>query len=80
MQKGEGMEEIKKLKEAIASSVSQRRHEINMEQEALCDYSGMSITTLSNLENAKANITIEKLGAILNILGLEIEIKVKKTI
>lgn len=74
------MKNVQELKKTIAKSVSQRRHDIGMEQETLCDYSGMSITTLSNLENAKANITIEKLGAILDILGLEIEIKVKKTV
>ena len=74
------MEETKNIRDTVAKAVVSRRNEIELEQETLCDYTDMSITTLSNLENSKANITIDKLGAILETLGLEISINVKKTV
>lgn len=54
--------------------------EIKMEQESVCDYADVSITTLSTLENGKANISILNLAKILDVLGLELAIKIKEKI
>jgi len=68
------------IKRYIADTIVKRRIEIGMEQEELCDYADIGISTLSKLENAKANVTIETLEKIINILGLEIMIQTKQTI
>lgn len=70
----------KDIKHIIAKVISERRFDIGMEQEELSDYADISIATISRLEHAKANVTIETLDSIMNILGLEIDIRVKKTV
>lgn len=69
------MSEVKKM---IANVISNRRSSIGMDQQALADYSEVSIATLSNLENSKSNISIVNLEKILDILGLEIVIQIKQ--
>lgn len=65
------------LKEIIGAFIKQRRKELNLEQTDLQDYAEIGSTTLSRLEQGKANITIDTLEKIAEVLGLEIIIKVK---
>jgi transcriptional regulator with XRE-family HTH domain len=44
----------------------------------LSDFSGVSPSIISNIENGKSNATINTLEKILNILGLELNIDIKK--
>jgi len=48
-----------------------------MEQVDVQDYAEIGSTTLSRLEQGKANITIDRLEKILEVLGLELIVKVK---
>jgi len=66
------------LKSEIGSRIKTRRKEISMSQEDLGDFADIGSTTLSKLERGKANITIETLGKILDVLGLEIQLSVKQ--
>ena len=65
------------LKQTIGEQVKKRRTELRMEQVDLQDYAEVGSTTLSKLEQGKANITVETLEKILEVLGLEIIVKVK---
>lgn len=71
------MDDKMSLKQKIGEQVKQRRIELKMEQVDLQDYAEVGSTTLSKLEQGKANITVETLEKILEVLGLEIAIKVK---
>ena len=64
----------------IGKQVKKRRRELKIGQETLADFSGIGITTISNLENGRGNITVENLDSLLAILGLEISIHVRQTI
>ena len=65
------------LKQTIGEKVKRRRTELKMEQVDLQDYADIGSTTLSKLEQGKANITVETLEKILEALGLELVVKVK---
>ena len=65
------------LKQTIGEQIKKRRTELRMEQVDLQDYAEVGSTTLSKLEQGKANITVETLEKILEVLGLELVVKVK---
>jgi len=71
------MDDKMSLKQKIGEQIKQRRIELKMEQVDLQDYAEVGSTTLSKLEQGKANITVETLEKILEVLGLEIVVKVK---
>ncbi|MFZ2967759.1 MAG: helix-turn-helix transcriptional regulator [Sulfuricurvum sp.] len=74
------METKQDIRAYVGDRITKRRMEIKMEQESVCDYADVSITTLSTLENGKANISILNLAKILDVLGLELAIKIKEKI
>jgi transcriptional regulator with XRE-family HTH domain len=65
------------LKSLIGLAIKTRRKELQMQQVDLQDYAEIGSTALSNLEQGKANISIDKLEKILEVLGLELTLKVK---
>jgi len=65
------------LKQTIGRQIKERRSELNMEQVDLQDYAEIGSTTLSRLEQGKANVTLDTLERILEVLGLEVVVKVK---
>jgi transcriptional regulator with XRE-family HTH domain len=65
-------------KKRIGKQLKARREDLKVSQEYIQDYSSISPSTLSNLEQGKSNYTIDKLLSVLDILGLEIEIKVRE--
>lgn len=66
------------LKEKIGITIKKRRKELDMEQVDVLDYAEIGSTTLSRLEKGKANITIDTLEKIVEVLGLEVIIRVKE--
>jgi len=74
------MNERKSIKQVVSEAVHSRRTELGMEQEELSDYAEVGSSMISRVENQKANITIENLERILDILGLEIVVNVRKTV
>ena len=66
------------LKIKLGTDVANRRKELKMEQQDIEDYTGVSIGTLSKLENGKGNITMDALTSILEVLGMEMSIQVKR--
>ncbi len=71
------MDDKMSLKQTIGEQIKNRRLTLRMEQVDLQDYAEVGSTTLSKLEQGKANITVETLEKILEVLGLEIVVKVK---
>ena len=71
------MDDAMSLKQRIGEQVKMRRIELRMEQVDVQDYAEIGSTTLSRLEQGKANITIDRLEKILEVLGLELFVKVK---
>jgi len=69
---------FKAEKKKIGEQLKLRREALKVSQEYVQDYTSISPSTLSNLEQGKSNYTIDKLLSVLDILGLEIEIKVRE--
>jgi len=68
-----------KLKKSIGEQIKKRRLELGIEQTDLQDYAEVGSTTISRLEQGKANITVDTLEKILEVLGLELIVKIKDT-
>jgi len=61
----------------IGKIIKIRRKELNLELKDLQDYSGVNYVSISDIENGKANPTIKTLEKLLDVLGMELDIKVK---
>ncbi len=65
----------------IGKTLAKRRKELKIPQSEMCQYLGVSRATLSGFENGKkCNLQLHRVGAMLDRLGLEIEIKEKSTL
>jgi transcriptional regulator with XRE-family HTH domain len=67
-------------KKEIGIKIKERRKVMSIPQRQLADYSGLSVVTLSQIENGKANPSLDTLNEIFHYLNLEISIVVKNTI
>lgn len=70
--------QINSLLITIGEQIRLRRKELMITQFDLADIAGISINTLYKIERGQANPTIEMLGKILDVLGLEIFVGVKQ--
>ena len=70
--------QINSLRVTIGEQIRLRRKELMITQPDLADIAGISVNTLYKIERGQANPTIEVLGKILDVLGLEITVGVKK--
>ena len=61
----------------IGRKIKERRKILALPQSQLADYTGLSVVTLSQIENGKANPSLETLNEIFHFLNLEILIVVK---
>lgn len=52
-----------------------RRKELRIGQAALSELSGVAVHTISNIEQGKGNPTIEIMGRLLDVLGLELSVR-----
>lgn len=66
------------FKKAIGTSIRNRRKELLLDLDALSIHSGVTPSTLSSIENGKANSTLDTLEKICSILGLSLELKIKE--
>jgi y4mF family transcriptional regulator len=65
------------LKPDIGIKIKQRRKELGLEQVDLCEMANIGSTTLSKLEQGKANITLESLEKLTEVLGLKFSLEIK---
>lgn len=70
--------QINSLRVSIGEQIRLRRKELMITQPDLADIASISINTLYKIEGGQANPTIEVLGKILDVLGLEITVGVKQ--
>ncbi len=57
--------------ENFGTTIRKRRKELNYTQAFLADFSGLSVSFISDLENGKHTCELEKALYIANILGLD---------
>lgn len=57
--------------------IKERRNLLGLTQQDLADYTGLSLRIIKSIESGKGNPSICTLGKIAEVLGLEIEMKVK---
>lgn len=65
-------------REELGKLIKQRRKVLGLTIRELADLTGMSKTTISQIERGIRNPTFEALQNIFEYLNLEIEVKVKK--
>jgi y4mF family transcriptional regulator len=63
----------------IVEFIKQRRLLLGITQQDLADFSGVSLRTIREIEAGKANPSIETLNSIVDVLGLEIDLKIKNS-
>lgn len=65
------------LKE-IGKIIRERREFLNVKQADLAEISGVAIKTIYTIESGKANPSAETLIKLLQVLGMEINIQIRK--
>ena len=63
--------------EKIVKAIKERREMMNVTQETVAELSGVGLRTLKQLEAGKGNPTLRTLQKIANVLGMEVELRVK---
>ena len=56
----------------LAADVKARRAGLSLGQEELAELSGVSVRFIRNLEQGKATVRLDKVSAVLDVLGLEL--------
>jgi transcriptional regulator with XRE-family HTH domain len=64
-------------KEVLGNIIKKRRDFLNITQAELAEIAGVGLRYLIDIENGRGNPSIGNLEKILNVLGLQIEIKAK---
>ena len=62
----------------IIKQIKERREMLKITQEALADLAGVGLRTLKQLESGKANPSFNTLQKIVDVLGMELILQVKK--
>lgn len=57
---------------SLGQAIRERRKELNYTQSYLSDFTGLSVTFISDLERGKPTAEIEKTIRLFNILGLDL--------
>lgn len=65
-------------KEEIIKIIKERKDILRINQEYLAELSEVGIATLKRFESGKGNITLNNLQKIVDILGLELKLELKK--
>jgi len=63
--------------EEIIKLVKERRETLQVTQETIAQLSGVGLRTLKQFESGKGNPTLQTLQKIVNVLGLEVCLKLK---
>jgi HTH-type transcriptional regulator / antitoxin HipB len=63
----------------LGEQVRERRRQLGLRQEELADLAGVSPSFVRFLEHDKATVRLDKVQDVLNVLGLEMTLKVRST-
>ena len=64
----------------LGQTIKERRVFLRLNQEDLMEMSGISAKTIQKIEMGKANPSVQTLYKLLNVLGMNFEIAVNKSI
>ena len=62
----------------IGKKIKERRDTLEITQPDLAEMAGVNINTIYNIESGRGNPTLSKLNNIVDILGMEITLTVKR--
>lgn len=62
------------------SIIKERRALLGLTQQDLADYTGLSLRIIKDIETGKGNPSVATLSKIAEILGLELQLKVKEIV
>jgi len=62
----------------IIHTIKERREMMQVTQETLAELSGVGLRTLKQLESGKGNPTLQTLQKLVDVLGMEVCLQVKK--
>jgi len=62
----------------IGKKIKERRDTLGITQPDLAEMAGVNINTIYNIESGRGNPTLSKLNNIVDILGMEITLTVKR--
>lgn len=62
----------------LGKSIKTRRKELKITQPHLAELAGVSTNTLYKIETGQTNPTVDILGKIAEVLGMELKLEVKK--
>ena len=62
----------------VISILKKRRKELNLTQNDLSEISGIGLRTIKEIESPDGNPTLGTIIKLLDVMGMEIEIKVKE--
>mgnify|MGYP002626250779 FL=1 len=65
---------------SLAEVIKSRRKTLDISQQDLAEMAGIGLATIKNIERGKGNPSIGTVSKIMEILGMEIEYKVRQTI
>ena len=61
----------------LATEIKTRRRRLGIDQQTLADLAQTSVPTLSKIETGKGNPTLAVMNRVLDVLGLELCVRVK---
>lgn len=64
--------------EELIVAIKERRKTLDINQVALSELSDIGLRTIKGIESGKTNPTLKTIVSILDVLGLELNIKAKK--
>lgn len=64
----------------IGTMIKERRLALGITQETLSDLSGVGLRTIIKIETGNANPSLQLLSKIVEVLGMEITLQIKKTV
>jgi transcriptional regulator with XRE-family HTH domain len=64
----------------LITVLKNRREELGVTQEHLAELAGVGVRTLKEIESGRGNPTVETLGKLAEILGMDLHLVVKKPV
>ena len=65
--------------DTLVQTIKERREMLHVTQESLAEISGVGLRTLKQFESGKGNPTLQTLQKLVDVLGMEVCLQVKKT-
>ena len=65
---------------ALSVVIKSRRKTLAISQQDLAEMAGVGLATIKDIERGKGNPSMETVSKIMEVLGMEIEYKVRQTI